>query len=421
MPADTDIAEKPASGYGILTDEGIERLKTKIGIQFNKPTPPHNYEVTWDGTRHFAYGYGDDNPLWCDKDYGESTRWGTLIAPPNFIYTMGEPDAPPLSEKDKATLKGDPLIGLGSYQAVMDFEWWRPLKLGDRLMQRFALVGVKVNNNSKFSGRTVGETNAFIYKNQNDELVALQRGTWIRAERHKSKESKKPVKLPEPYTAEQLAEIDAAYEAETIRGANTLYFEDVVVGESIPTIVRGPMRTSDLVIWHIGWGMQLTPPGAFRLSYKIRKKVPGMFTPNPMNVPDTVQRLHWEKEWANQLGIPISYDYGAMRETYLTNILTNWIGDDGWLWKLSCQHRKFVYTGDTYWMKGKVTDKKLVDGRGEVHLDVWVENQWGDVCTPGTAVVLLPTREAPVELPKPAKEDIDQMYRFEVERCAREA
>lgn len=24
--------------------------------------PPHNYEVTADGTRHFGYGYGDDNP-----------------------------------------------------------------------------------------------------------------------------------------------------------------------------------------------------------------------------------------------------------------------------------------------------------------------------------------------------------------------
>jgi acyl dehydratase len=414
MAADTDTAEKPQSGYGFLTDEGIARLRTKIGIQHNKPTPPHNYEVTWDGTRHFAFGYGDENPLWCDQNYGKGTRWGGLIAPPNFLYTMGEPDAPPLSPEDKATLKGDPLAGLGSYQAVMEFEWWRPLRLGDRLLQRSALVGVKVNDTSKFSGRTVGETNAYIYQNQNGELIAVQRGTWIRAERHKSAESKKPVKLPEPYTAEQLATIDAAYEAETIRGAEPRYWEDVEVGDELQTIVRGPMRTSDLVIWHIGWGMQLTPPGAFRLSYKIRKKVPGMFTPNPMNVPDTVQRLHWEKEWANQLGIPVTYDYGAMRETFLTNLITNWMGDDGWLWKLSCQHRKFVYTGDTYWMKGKVTAKKQEEGRNEIHADVWVENQWGDVVTPGNAVILLPTREAAVELPRPAEEDIDAMYKHEV-------
>lgn len=411
--------EKPKSGYGVLTDEGIERLKQRIGIQYNKPTPPHNNEVTWDGTRHFAFGYGDENPLWCDKSYGDKTRWGGLIAPPNFLYTMGEADAPALTAETKAKLKGDPLVGLGSYQAVMEFEWWRPLHLGDRLMQRSALIGVQVNNNSKFSGRSVSEINCSIYANQNGDLHALQRGTWIRAERHASKERKKEYELPDVYTPEYLKKIDDAYEAETIRGANTLYFEDVVEGSDLPTIVRGPMRTSDLIIWHIGWGMQLTPPGAFRLSYKIRKKVPGMFTPNALGVPDTVQRLHWEKAWANELGIPVPYDYGGLRETFLTNIVTNWMGDDGWLWKLSCQHRKFVYTGDTYWMKGRVTSKKQVEGRNEVHLDVWVENQHGTIVSPGTAVVLLPTRDKPVDLPAPAEADIDAMYAYEVERLKR--
>jgi len=174
-------------------------------------------------------------------------------------------------------------------------------------------------------------------------------------------------------------------------------------------------------VWHVGWGMQLTPPGAFKVSYKTRKKVPGMYTPNELNVPDTVQRLHWEKAWANQLGIPISYDYGAMRETFLTNICTNWMGDDGWLWKLNCQHRKFVYTGDTYWIKGKIKDKKQVDGRNEVHLDVWVENQWGTITSPGDAVVLLPTRGASVELPKPAEADIEAMWAHEVAEQAKRA
>jgi hypothetical protein len=336
---------------------------------------------------------------------------------------MGEDDGAGsrISAEEKARLKGDPLAGLGSYQAVMSFEWWRPQMVGDRLLERKALVGVTPKAKSEFSGRTVHETNAYIYRNQRDELVAIQRGTWIRAERHASAEKKKAYDLPKPYTKEQLEEIDACYEAETHRGATPRYFEDVTVGESLPTIVRGPMRTSDLIVWHVGWGMQLTPPGAFRLSYLIRKKVPGMYTPNKLNVPDTVQRLHWESDWANQLGIPIPYDYGGLRETLLTNIVTNWMGDDGWLWKLSCQHRKFVYTGDTYWMKGKVTDKKQVDGRNEVHLEIWVENQWGTTTSPGNAVVLLPSRGGkPVELPKPPVSNIDAMFEHEVRRLAAE-
>ena len=60
--------------------------------------------------------------------------------------------------------------------------------------------------------------------------------------------------------------------------------------------------------------------------------------------------------------------------------------------------------------------KKQVEGRNEVHLDIWVENQHGTIVSPGNAVVLLPTRDAAVVLPKPAEEDIDKMYAHEVSR-----
>ena len=409
--------KKENPNYGVLTEEGIAKLRKKIGIYQKQPTKPHNYEVTWDGTRHFANGCGDDNPLFCDPDYAKKTRWGGLIAPPLFFWTMGEADQPELTAEQKTILKGDPLAGLGAYQAVMEYEWWRPLRQNDKLKVRRVLLGVTTKDKSEFSGRSVHETRGFIYRNQNDELHAIQRGTWVRAERHASAKKKKEYDLPKPYTREQLEEIDACYDAETHRGAEPRYWEDVKVGEELPTIVRGPVRTSDIIVWHIGWGMQLTPPGAFRLSYQIRKKVPGMFTPNPLNVPDTVQRLHWEMDWANKLGIPIPYDYGGLREAFLTTIVTNWMGDEGWLWKLSCQHRKFVYTGDTNWIKGRVTDKKQVDGRNEVHLELSVENQWGTVTSPGHAVVLLPSRANPVvELPRPASEDIDDMVKHEVKR-----
>ena len=413
--------EKQNSNYGVLTDEGIERLRRKIGIHQKQPTTPHNYEVTWDGTRHFAYGCGDDNPLWCDPEYGRKSSWGGLIAPPLFFWTMGEAENPQHTPEQKAILKGDPLAGLGAYQAVMEYEWWRPLHLADRLKVNRVLLGVSVKDKSAFSGRSVHETRGFIYRNQHDEPHAIQRGTWVRAERHASAEKKKEYELPKPYTKEQLDEIDACYEEEAgkRRGSEPRYWEDVQVGEELPTIVRGPLRTSDLIVWHLGWGMQLTPPGAFRLSYLIRKKVPGMFTPNSLNVPDTVQRLHWEPEWANKLGIPVPYDYGGLREAFLTTVITNWMGDSGWLWKLSCQHRKFVYTGDTNWIKARVIDKQQTDGRNEVYLDVRVENQWGTTTSPGNAVVLLPSRNnATVELPRPAQQNIDAMIQHEVQRLA---
>ena len=119
------------SGYGLLSDESFERSRKRIGIPM-RISPAHITEVSADATRHFAYGYGDDNPLYCDPAYGKNTRWGALIAPPNFTYCMGESAAPELTAAQKRLLKGDPFAGLGSYQAAMEFEYYRPLTAGDR-------------------------------------------------------------------------------------------------------------------------------------------------------------------------------------------------------------------------------------------------------------------------------------------------
>ncbi len=408
--------QDPKSTYGMLSDTGVDRLRQQLGIQYDDATPPHNYEGHMDAFRHMANGYGDGNRLWSDRAYAKTTRWGGLIAPPMFVTSMGEKGAPAPSPEQKAALRGDPLAGLGSYQAVQEFEWSAPVREGDHLTSSCALVGVVPKANSAFSGSTVGEMRAWVMRNQKGETVVLRRGTWIRAERHASAERKKTYELPQPYSPEQLAEIDATYAAETIRGAETRYWEDVQPGEELQTIVRGPLRTTDIVVWHAGVGMGITPPGAFKLSYDVRAKVPGLFTPNALNVPDTVQRLHWEKEWANQLGIPISYDYGAIREAILTNLVTNWMGDDGWLWKLSCQHRKFVYQGDTYWVKGRVKDKAITEAGAEVRLEIWVQNQWGTITSPGEAIVLLPTRDKAAALPKAGEKDVQRIFDQEVER-----
>lgn len=405
------------STFGVLTDEAFERSRKRIGIP-ERPTSPHNVEVSIDGARHFAYGYGDDNPLWCDLEYAQGTRWGTLIVPPTFMYTMGENVAPPLTPEQKALMKGDPFAGLGSYQAVMEFEWFRPLALGDRCSVLRAQVGVQ-EKPSKFGGRTAHVTHDFLFANGEGQIHCIQSGTWINAERHTSAanaKKKEPVDVTSPYTAEQLAEIDAAYDAETRRGAEPRYWEDVQVGDELQPRVKGPLTVTDVVVWHLGWGMQLTPPGAFGIARKVRAKVPGLYPPNARNIPDTVQRLHWEPERARELGIPMSYDYGGMRETWLTHVITEWMGDDAWLWKLSCQHRKFNYMGDTTWVTGKVVDKVEAEGRHEVHLEVQCTNQRGEVTTPGTAVVLLPTRESAVVLPTPPADNLQDLLAHEIQR-----
>ena len=409
------------AAYGVLTDESFERSRTRIGVPQVLPNMPHNLEVSKDGLRHFAYGYGDDNPMDCDDDYAKGTRWGGAINPPTFLYTMGEDASPrPVPPENKALLRGDPFAGLGSYQAVMEFEWWRPLVIGDALKCLRAQVGV-VDKKSEFGGRTAHVTHDFIYANQRGELHAIRRGTWINAERSASKERQKEHDVLEPYSAEQLAEIDAAYEAETRRGAQTRWFEDVEIGDVVDPKVKGPLKTTNIVVWHLGWGMQLTPPGNFAIEYKVRRKAPGLYPPNSLNIPDTVQRLHWEPARAQELGLPTSYDYGGLRETWLCHLVTDWMGDDAWLWKFECQHRRFNFIGDTSWLTGEVVDKRQVETpqgtRSEVHIEMRCTNQRGVVTSPGKAVVLLPSREhGDVVLPAAPANGIEGMLDYEIDR-----
>ena len=62
-----------------LTDEGIAGLRARIGVPTPHPQPPWYLEPGTDAFRHVAEAFGDDNPLWCDPDYGASTVWGLSL------------------------------------------------------------------------------------------------------------------------------------------------------------------------------------------------------------------------------------------------------------------------------------------------------------------------------------------------------
>jgi len=115
------------------------------------------------------------------------------------------------------------------------------------------------------------------------------------------------------------------------------------------------------------------------------------------------------------VGASTVYDYGAIRETFLAHLVTNWMGDDAWLRRLHVQHRKFNFAGDTNWLLGRVESKERTEEGAAVTLDIQIENQRGLVLTPGKALILLPSRETgPIHLPTPPSDDPMGLLRHEV-------
>ena len=49
-----------------ITDEGLDALRSRIGVKIGQTLEPWCHEATRDNIRHYAHGIGDDNPLWCD-------------------------------------------------------------------------------------------------------------------------------------------------------------------------------------------------------------------------------------------------------------------------------------------------------------------------------------------------------------------
>jgi hypothetical protein len=394
------------TGAGSITDEAIARLRARIGVPEPHPAPPHYQRPGTDAFRNVAIAYGDDNPLWADPGYGSKTRWEGPIAPPPLVggdTLIGEDEVTEVAADKRELMKGDPLRGVHAFYSASAREWWAPLRPDLRCFRRNALVAV-LDKPSEFAGRAVHEWTGQVFRDEHGSVLSGQYRLMIRTERTKARERKKYDAVePYRYTDEEITGIEEQYAAERPRGPEHRWWEDVSEGDEVGPMVKGPLTVTDMICWHAGMGMGLYAVRPLRLGAQNRRRIPRFFHRDELNIPDVMQRVHWDPEFARRAGNPTTFDYGRMRETWLIHLCTDWMGDDAWLWKLDCEFRKFNFVGDTQWLRGAVTRKYLADGqRPAVDLDIRAENQRGELTTPGHATVLLPSREhGPVRLPGP--------------------
>ena len=142
-----------------------------------------------------------------------------------------------------------------------------------------------------------------------------------------------------------LGEAYKLYRDEEVRGAvPPRYWEDVNVGDELPTMFKGPMTVTGFVAYAQGWGGLYIR--ANKLAWKLIDAHPGVGITNRFGIPDVPERVHWEEDFALEVGAPGAYDYGPERTSWLTHHLTNWMGDDGFLRKASCKIRRHNPEGD---------------------------------------------------------------------------
>jgi acyl dehydratase len=381
-------------------EEDIERAKALVGIYAPSAAREHLTTATHDAMRNFARGYGDDNPLFTSEDYGATTRWGAQIAPPMIAIGLNRPL---FGDPPKTPLKRPSFRGIHVFVSGSTWNWYRPLYPGDQL---FSFGGTEsvVEKKSEFAERSVLVTYTSVKMNQRAEIVAISRTLAIHTERKTAREKGKYLAIePANYTDDDVARLDEIYAAEQIRGAEPRWWEEVNVGDSLPPMAKGPLTTTDMIVFHAGgYGFVPYAPCANRIAYKNRQRIAPFYVKNEYGIPDVAQRVHWDSAWAQAIGNPMAYDYGVMRDCWLSHYLTDWMGDDGWLVTQSTEIRKFNYIGDSHVITGEVVDKRIDDGRCVVDIEMRGTNQRDVVTCPGTATVALPSREhGAVVLPEP--------------------
>jgi acyl dehydratase len=369
-----------------ITEQGLGDLRSRVGSYYR--TIRGNEEVTLDAIRHFVHGVGDPNPLWVDEEYAKKTRWGGIIAPPTFLYSVIHPSG----------MQAGGLPGVHAFHAGNDWEWYKPIWLGDVITGTYRPIDV-VEKQSKFSGATVIVYAEIKYFNQLDELVAQAIGWSVRSERRAAREKGKYSNLKiHRYEDEEIEAIYRAYENEEIRGLTPRYWEDVNVGDEIPPVVKGPFTIFDTIAW---WGAATTGILGTGTAHELRVRElarhPSFgYRDSRTGGLERVSEVHASDAASRSLGLPAAYDLGAQRNSWMAQPLTHWMGDEGFLKKLYAEYRRFNIYGDTQWIKGKVTKKYVENTEHLVDVDVWCENQRGEVTAPGRATIVLPSKSTVV-------------------------
>jgi len=279
------------------------------------------------------------------------------------------------------------LPGVHSIWTGSRYEWERPVKLGDRIRADCYLKELVEKESTFGGGRSLYQTYEAVYYDHEGQRVGLRNDTWIRIERAATREKAKYGEIAlARWTPDDVRRFQDTYrnEQRTVRRV----WDDVQVGDGLGPLLKGPLTPTAEIAFESYFGIYLV---GNKVAANLYDKHPALMIPNEQGVPEPPQRVHWDNHFTqNLLGLPGAYDLGIERLSWMIQLVTDWVGDDGFLSRIDCQYRKFNYMGDATWCRGEVVEKFERNGKKYVKLDLDTVNQRDEVTTVATAEAELP-------------------------------
>lgn len=136
--------------------------------------------------------------------------------------------------------------------------------------------------------------------------------------------------------------------------ARKLYFEAVRIGEELPALAKAPID---------------------RVQLSRYAGASGDFNP-----------VHVDEVYAKGAGMPSVYAPGMLIMGFLGQLISDW-ARGAQLRKYHVKFIKMTWPGDTVVCKGRVTDRWGENGRYYADIDLWAENQKGELVLKGSSQI----------------------------------
>jgi acyl dehydratase len=158
---------------------------------------------------------------------------------------------------------------------------------------------------------------------------------------------------------------------------NELMFDEIEVGQPIGPLIKGPLTPMHLMRWSAAM--------------------------------ENWHRIHYDRPFAiEHEKLPDLLINGSLKQQFIVQLLKDWAGPAGWVWKVRVQFRGMGRVGDVLSMWAEVIETTRYPEFGVVTVKLGIRGADGVETTPGSAEIALPyAGGAPVPYPfcPPARMD----------------
>ncbi len=348
--------------------------------------------------RRWAQGMQNPNPLYYDEEYAARSLHGRLIAPQSFTICtdVGHGATPAI----QGNIPNQHMLFGGD-------EWWffgPRIEPGDLMRQDRMLFDYKVTN-TKFGGPTMFSRGDTTYVNQRGQIVAKQRSTSIRyiVENARKlglfRDNKEKEWSDEELEKVEKEKMDYYHSFLDLAHDKRLF---VKVGDKLPRRPIGPhtllsftteWRSYTMTVWgaSFDYGVSSTRRSGWTKEMDRDEEGAKIDPSNADGLYKGPSRGHAQPRWAQHVGMPRGYGYGATMGAWALDYLGNWGGEHSFVVHSDIKYRFPALTGDLTYLDGEVLGIEYDEAGNQIAtVEVKMTTQTGDTMAAGKSKIRLP-------------------------------